>query len=318
MSKRFLKLSLSIMLVAGILLGFGVKLATNAVKSSSQPSVTRKTRQTKHQTSNTVSAKVNVPTILIHGIGGTFKSEIPMMKEAVKKGYAQWGLVVHVKANGEVTTRGTLKNKPNPIILVRFNNSVAGEVQDAKWIKNVLTTLKTKYDVTEYNMIGHSMGAYAAVYYEEYYSHDSNQPKLDKLVTLAGPFDGIITERKTRWLGRVSDSLLKLWDDTPNLNRLTATGKPRIIHPEYRLLLEKRNEFPSSAHVLNMYGNLKNGTNSDGTVTNISSESLAYLIGSRVASYREKMITSYDASHYGLHNDNEEVREQLYKFLWNK
>lgn len=318
MSKRLLKLSLGIILAAGILLGFGFKMATNSAKPNSQPSVTHKTQQTKHQSANTVSAKVNVPTLMIHGVGGTFESEMPMVKQAVQKGYAQWGLVVHVKANGQVTTRGSLKNKPNPIILVRFDNNVAGELQDAKWIKNVLTTLKTKYDVTEYNIVGHSMGAYAAVYYEEYYSHEANQPKLDKLVTLAGPFDGIITERKTRWIGRVSDRILKLWDDTPNLNRLTATGKPKIIHPEYQLLLNKRNEFPSSAHVLNMYGNLKNGTNSDGTVTNISSESLAYLIGSRVTSFREKMITGYDASHYGLHNDNAEVRQELYKFLWNK
>ncbi|KRK99012.1 hypothetical protein FD04_GL000162 [Secundilactobacillus odoratitofui DSM 19909 = JCM 15043] len=303
------------LLVLLAILGFGYDQLKSQPTPTKAPAVRNMTSATSNQI-KTTSNKSDIPTLFVHGVGGMLRSEIPMAKQAVHNGKASWGMIIHVRPNGKLAIKGTLKNKHNPIILIRFDNNVAGEVQDAAWLRTILTTLKTKYGVTSYNLVGHSMGAYAAVYYEEYYSHDANQPQLNKLVTLAGPFDGILTRKRYRWEGRAPKAILKLWDDSENLNHLNSAGKPTIIHPEYRTLLQQRGQFPRQAQVMNLYGNVGNGHNSDGTVSTASAGSLKYLLASRVRSYEEHEIRGEDATHFMLHENNAEVRRLLTAYLW--
>ena len=62
-------------------------------------------------------------------------------------------------------------------------------------------------------------------------------------------------------------------NDEPNKTKIDAkTGKPSQMEPEYRALLSLRNIFPRETNVLNIFGNLENGTNSDGDVTNASAK----------------------------------------------
>ncbi len=67
--------------------------------------------------------------------------------------------------------------------------------------------------------------------------------------------------------------------------------------------------------VLNIIGNI--GGHTDGTVPNVSSLSLKYLVGSRAKSYRVLKITGKDTRHSKLH-DNKQVDQALIKFLWAK
>lgn len=84
---------------------------------------------------------------------------------------------------------------------------------------------------------------------------------------------------------------------------------------EYRALLSLRNIFPRETNVLNIFGNLENGTNSDGDVTNASAKSLKYLINGRAKSCQELMIRGRGGQHSALHN-NSQVTKALIRFIW--
>ena len=105
-------------------------------------------------------------------------------------------------------------------------------------------------------------------------------------------------------------------NDEPNKTKIDAkTGKPSRMEPEYRALLSLRNIFPRETNVLNIFGNLENGTNSDGDVTNASAKSLKYLINSRAKSCQELMIRGRGGQHSALHN-NSQVTKALIRFIW--
>ncbi|WP_263317189.1 alpha/beta hydrolase [Leuconostoc carnosum] len=104
-------------------------------------------------------------------------------------------------------------------------------------------------------------------------NHGSNDklPKLEKQVNLAGHFDGIIR-----------------LDDKVNRNYFLKTGAPRYQNDSFRDLYQHRNNYPKKqVDILNIYGNLDDGTNSDGRVSNVSSRSLKYILQDRYHSYRE-------------------------------
>lgn len=67
--------------------------------------------------------------------------------------------------------------------------------------------------------------------------------------------------------------------------------------------------------MLNIYGDLKDGTHSDGRVSNSSSKSLKYLLGNSPKSYRESKYEGEPAQHSQLH-ENENVANELIDFLW--
>lgn len=105
-------------------------------------------------------------------------------------------------------------------------------------------------------------------------------------------------------------------NDEPTQTKIDAkTGKPSRMEPEYRALLSLRNIFPRETNVLNIFGNLENGTNSDGDVTNVSAKQLKYLINGRAKSYHELMIRDRGGQHSALHN-NSQVNKALIRFIW--
>ena len=67
--------------------------------------------------------------------------------------------------------------------------------------------------------------------------------------------------------------------------------------------------------VLNIYGDRDDGSHSDGSVSNTSSQSLRYLISDRTKSYKELKITGKDAQHSKLH-ENKVVDQALNTFLF--
>ncbi|MTV83046.1 alpha/beta hydrolase [Lactobacillus sp. CRM56-3] len=258
------------------------------------------------------------PTIFVHGWTGDKHSEQEMVDAAQNSKVARHVMSISVTPTGIIKFKGHLtQREKNPIVEVVFKNNRAGEVQDAMWLKSIMAALRAKYHVTAYNAVGHSMGAYAWVYYNLMVGNDAKQyPELKKAVLIAGPYDGIINNHK---LNQPTEfPLNKLWDDRPNANRLLPNGKPKIIHPEYRLLYRMRARFPKQARVLNIYGNLENGTHSDGVISIPSARSLAYLISGRVQEYRDYQVKGPNAQHSRLHQHNFFVDRALINFLWKK
>lgn len=259
----------------------------------------------------------STPTIFVHGWTGTGKSEEPLFASAQNLKIAKRHMIIYVQSNGKLRIKGHLNNKmKNPIVQVIFKNNRAGEVKDAHWLMKIMRVLKTTYHVKRYNAVGHSMGSYAWVYYNMLVGNNAKYPRLERAVLIGGPYDGIINNHKLNQ--PQNPPLSKLWDDRPNENHLLKNGRPKIIHPEYQKLLDIRSRFPKQARVLNIYGDLLDGSNSDGVITIPSARSLAYLIKNEVTSYHELRVTGANAQHSKLHEYNLTVNKALTNFLWGR
>lgn len=283
MNKKRIVISflLAVLLVAGGLLGFTKH--TQAANSS------------KYVQSST-------PTLFFHGYGSSFNAETQMTNAAREAGVTKKIVRVNVSSNGYAKLIGSISNKTkNPIIEVNYDNNKMTDFHTAgKWAKNVIKLLQKEYKFTSVNLVGHSMGNMAINYYIMDNAGKKGLPKVNKVVDIAGHFNGII--------GR---------EDEPNQIKLNSSGKPDKMNSSYKELLKLRKVYPKNTDVLNIYGDKGDGTHSDGSVTNESSKSLRYLIADRAHSYREKKITGKMAQHSKLH-ESKEVDKLLINFLWKK
>lgn len=240
------------------------------------------------------------PTIFFHGWGSSSRAERHMANEAKKAGVTQTIIEAKVAKDGTVTLKGIIpKDAVNPIVLVNFDNNRGASTQDqGDYAYAVVKALQDTYGITEMNMVGHSYGNMAIVYYMLQHGSDTSLPKLVKQVDIAGHFNGIIGVNE------------------PENNSLDDEGKPTSMAESYIELLSLGNHYPQGqVEVLNIYGNT--GKGSDGRVRNLSSQSLAYLLKGHAKSYQEKEITGPDGQHSKLH-ETALVDEPMIAFLWGK
>ncbi|QJI69013.1 alpha/beta hydrolase [Staphylococcus haemolyticus] len=93
-------------------------------------------------------------------------------------------------------------------------------------------------------------------------------------------------------------------------------GKPSKMNADYEKLLGLKDVYKNkNIEVLNIYGDLKDGTHSDGRVSNSSSRSLKYLLGNSPKTYKESEYKGEKAQHSALHH-NKEVSDEIINFLW--
>lgn len=243
-----------------------------------------------------------VPTLFFHGYGSSANAEMHMINAAKSAGVTRTVLRATVAQDGHVTWRGQFKpGDHHPLVAVQFtDNRNSDYPQDATWAKHVITGLQKSYHVTKFNVVGHSMGNMAIVYYLLANGQNRHLPQLQKEVDIAGHFNGILGV-----------------NDEPNRMTLSATGKPNKMDHNYQQLLALRQRFPRQVQVLNIFGDLNNGTHSDGRVSNASSQSLKYLVKQRAATYQEHRIVGTEAQHSKLH-DNAQVDRLLIQFLWDR
>ncbi|EHO45748.1 alpha/beta hydrolase [Lentilactobacillus kisonensis] len=157
----------------------------------------------------------NVPTLFVHGWSGSLRSEKEIVSSAEISGAATRRMIVRVHSNGRISVTGTIKPwMKNPIIMVRMDNNRAGEVQYTHWLTQVTKMLKHKYHVNQLNFVGHSMGAYAVIYYNLLNGNQKDLPRVNKLCVIAGPYDGIMNNHKSNQ--PTSGPLVQLWDDAAN------------------------------------------------------------------------------------------------------
>ncbi|MDT3995225.1 alpha/beta hydrolase [Mammaliicoccus fleurettii] len=268
--------------------------------------VNQQTHSDKQQTKQVGSAKyVNnqTPTLFLHGYSGSANSEKFMVNEAKDKGVTKNIIKAYVSHDGEVQLRGTWeKDATNPIVQIELENNKQGYLDvNANWIKNVLTTLQNEYNIKDFNFVGHSMGNLSFATYMMTYGNDQSLPKLNKQVNIAGTFNGVLNMNE-------------------NVNEISvdANGKPSRMNPPYPELRKLKEIYKGKRiEVLNIYGDLKDGTHSDGRVSNSSSKSLKYLLGNSPKSYRESKYEGHNAQHSQLH-ENSEVADEIIKFLWER
>lgn len=250
---------------------------------------------------NTQYSQTVTPTLFLHGWGSSYHAEEQMTNAAKKAGVTQTIIRADVSRQGKVTLIGEIPARTkNPIVEVSFlDNRNAHYHTDGRWLRNVLVTLQHRYQITKFNVVGHSMGNMAIAYYLLDYARDKQLPQLQKQVDIAGHYNGILGI-----------------NDEPNRMKLHKNGLPTVIDADYKELLGLRTKYPwHQVAVLNIYGDKNDGTHADGDVSNASSQSLRYLIAKQAKSYQEKKIVGPKAQHSQLH-ENPEVDRLLIDFLW--
>ncbi len=245
--------------------------------------------------------KINAtPTLFLHGWGSSVNAEHQMTNAIVKSNISNNITQAIVDKKGKVKLIGQInRNSKNPLIEVGFlNNRTSNYFENGQWLKNVLIKLKETYSIEKVNLVGHSMGNMAIMYYLLANSSQKKVPQINKIIDIAGHFNGIIG-----------------LNDQPHQHQLNNKGKPDHLNLEYRRLLPLKKTFPNNIKVLNIFGDKNNGTNSDGSVTNSSSQSLRYLVAKRANSYREKKVIGLQGQHSKLH-ESKQVDQILINFLW--
>lgn len=234
----------------------------------------------------------HTPTLFVHGFGGGYGSEKDMIDDLSQHPGFQQVLRFDVDASGHVRTSGHWSvGVKYPLIAVVF----ATGRPDAQALVPILTQLKKTYGIKAFNAVGHSAGSVAWATWAVT-DRTAAQPDLHRLITIAGPFNGF-----------------------PGIDQQAATatigkdGKPSYISPRYAPLVANRQHFPTTAAVLNLYGDLGHGT--DSRVPVVSARALGYIVRGRAVSYTERVIKNSKAQHSQLHEHNPLVNRYLYEFL---
>ena len=109
-----------------------------------------------------------------------------MANAAKKSGVTQTIIEANVAEDGTVTLKGTIqKDAVNPIVLVNFDNNWGASTQDqSNYAYAVVKALQDTYEITEMNMVGHSYGNIAIVYYMLQHGSDTSLPWMNRKKTL--------------------------------------------------------------------------------------------------------------------------------------
>lgn len=276
-----------------------VARARAATKKATKKVTKKKTTKTvtkKHQTGYAT------PTLFMHGFGGNAGSTNNLIDSAQADGYATRTLLVTVGADGKLTWSGSWpKSAYHPEIQIVFeDNRNRNYQQDAQWLKKIIKQLQNRYGITKFNYVGHSMGNTDIMTYETTYGQRKQLPQLQKYVAIAPPMLGNI--------------VMNPW----SLNATNAAnGKPSRMSATFKELLANRQNLPvNQLQILSIYGNLDNGTNTDGTISVASAKSLRYLVRGKTKSFKEIEMTGDLAQHRALPRRNPEVVKDMEQFLW--
>ena len=283
MNKRFIIALSTFLFIALVTLFLGSKLQTRELNSS-----------------NYIQSRT--PTLFFHGYGSSANAEKHMVEAARQAGVTQSIIIATVDSHAQVTFKGDIPNDAiNPIVMVEFkDNRNPNYPQDGEYVAAVVRKLQAKYAFKKMNFVAHSMGNMSILFYLLEHAQNEEFPKLQKQVNIANHVNG-----------------LEGMDLPANLTILDSkTGQPSAMSDSYQKLLGLREIYPQDqVDVLNIYGDFKN--QSDGSVLNVSSRSLKYLVIDNAKSYQEKRVTGPLAQHSQLH-ENPEVDRLLIDFLWGK
>lgn len=258
-------------------------------------------RQTKELNSSDY-IQSSTPTLFFHGYGSSANAEKHMAEAARQAGVTQTIVTATVDRHAQVTLKGVIpKDAINPIVMVEFeDNRNPDYAQDGEYAAAVVRELQARYGFKKMNFVAHSMGNMSILFYLLEHAQNEELPQLQKQVNIANHVNG-----------------LEGMDLPANLTILDSkTGEPSAMSGSYQKLLGLREIYPQDqVDVLNIYGDFKN--ESDGSVLNVSSRSLKYLVIDNAKSYQEKRVTGPLAQHSQLH-ENPEVDRLLIDFLWGK
>lgn len=238
-------------------------------------------------------------TIYLHGHHGGERSMDDLMASAEAADDAHSVITAVVQRDGKVDLHGYWPaDTVRPLVKLVFkNNRTTRRHRISNWLRNVLVALRDRYGITKFNMVAHSMGNIACLFYELRYGRDPQMPQLHKYVALGGNFDGIPGHNRHQ-----------------HPNHTLPDGRPAWLSPNFKQALRLRQNFPRKVQVLNIYGDM-DGQHNDGKVLNASSRSLGFLLKKRLKSYREIKVRGWEAQHAMLRS-NPQVALNVNQFLF--
>lgn len=242
------------------------------------------------------------PTIFLHGLQGTHKSTDQLISAAEKDG-AKKVLTINVQSDGSLQTIGkySTKNK-RPLIQINFENNATPISTQVNWLTTILQDMKKIDHIKKFNVVAHSAGNLTLFETMSKTANQNSMPKLNKYVDLAGPFNGVLG------MGD-SANQIKLGKDYKPSSFMAANS----YYPSFQELMQDASSFPKNIKILCVYGNLNDGTNSDGLVSTQSVKSLNYLLRNRHAKITNLQMNGL--THSGLHKSTR-VDQKMIKFLW--
>lgn len=242
--------------------------------------------------------KSAIPTVFIHGYGGTINSFGGMIRRLSSEGMTKKEMVITVQPDGTLQVEGRLsKKKDNPSIQVLFAANKDNEWHQTEWIYTVLTYLK-KQGVDQVNLVGHSMGGVSSLRYLTTYGEPKDTPKIRKFIAIGAPFNDF------------NDT-----SDQQTIEEVLKNG-PNPQSSRYVDYTNGITNVPTELPIMLMAGKLDTNTTSDGTVPLNSALATYSLLKAHGNSVEEKIFTGADAQHSQLH-ENLAVDQAVAAFLWN-
>lgn len=234
------------------------------------------------------------PTLFVHGYGGGYGSEKNMIADLSQHAGFRQVLKYTIDRHGKLSVTGHWQaDVKHPLIAVVFND---GKPND-EYLGPLLSQLKNRYRIKTFNAVGHSAGANAWVNWAVR-SDKANMPELQRLITIAGPFNGFMGMSE-----KIDVTAIKLDSD----------GKPNVMVDFYKNLADNKEHFPKNIDVLNIFGDTGKGT--DGVVPVNSARDLRYIVEQNAKSYTEQEVKNSKSQHSKLHEHNLLVNQMLYNFL---
>ena len=234
------------------------------------------------------------PTLFVHGYGGGYGSEKNMISDLSQHAGFRQVLKYTIDRHGNLSVTGHWQpDVKHPLIAVVFND---GRPNDT-YLSPILSRIKTDYKIKAFNAVGHSGGATAWLNWAVT-ADKAKMPELQRLVTIAGPFNGF------RGMPEKTDvAAIKLDSD----------GRPDTMVDFYKYLADNKEHFPKNIDVLNIFGDT--GKGSDGVVPVNSARALRYIVEENAKSYTEQEVKNSKSQHSKLHQHNLLVNQVLYDFL---
>ncbi|MGM0239080.1 alpha/beta hydrolase [Enterococcus sp. AZ103] len=257
---------------------------------------TNETSQAKKNGQDTYE-KSNVPTVYFHGYGGTYQSLGGMIDRLEKQEITKREMVIRVAVDGRLSIDGALSSQNNnPSIQVLFDDNQNNEWNQAEWIHNVFTYLKTQ-GVSQINVVTHSMGGVSLVRSLATYGQTDEVVTINKFASIAAPYNNFLDTSSQQ-----------------TVKELLRNG-PAEESDRYIFYRDHLDNIPTNINIKMIAGKLDKQTFTDGTVPTTSALALFSLLKAHNDTVSYEVFTGANAQHSRLH-ENPKVDQSVAKFLW--
>ena len=279
-------------IVAGLtvllLVGCGSK-QTKEVEKTQASALTQKK-------DDTAFKKSTVPTVFIHGYGGTINSFGGMIQRLSSERKTTKEMLITVQSDGSLKVDGDLsKKKDNPSIQVLFTANKDTEWNQTEWIYTVLKYLKQQ-GVEQVNLVGHSMGGVSSLRYLTTYGQPNDASTINKFISIGAPFNDFT-------------------ESSESIDDILRNG-PSVKAGRYIDYQNGIANVPNKLPILLLAGKINQETVTDGTVPLHSALATFSLLKDHGNPIKYQIFTGPNAQHSQLH-ENLDVDKTVADFLWN-